>query len=80
MMALMISLSRVGCTMAYNTGYISISRLFPTQYVSTVMGLVNVVGHVFACFAPLVAEIEAPYPFIIFLFLLVVAFVMTRQV
>ena len=64
----LICLSRVGCTMSYNIGYVSVPRLFPTRFVATVYGIVNVIAHVFACAAPLVAEIEDPYPFSFFLF------------
>ena len=53
--------------MSYNIGYVSVPRLFPTRFVATVYGIVNVIAHVFACFAPLVAEIQDPYPFTVFL-------------
>ena len=43
--------------------YISVPRLFPTRYVTTVYSIVNLVSHIFACFSPLVAEITDPWPF-----------------
>jgi len=64
---LLICLCRIGVTMNYNIGYISVPRLFPTKFVTTVYGMVNVIAHLVACTAPLSAEIEDPYPFILFL-------------
>eukprot|EP00352_Strombidinopsis_acuminata_P000143 CAMPEP_0176341630 /NCGR_PEP_ID=MMETSP0126-20121128/2532_1 /TAXON_ID=141414 ORGANISM="Strombidinopsis acuminatum, Strain SPMC142" /NCGR_SAMPLE_ID=MMETSP0126 /ASSEMBLY_ACC=CAM_ASM_000229 /LENGTH=88 /DNA_ID=CAMNT_0017686563 /DNA_START=1371 /DNA_END=1637 /DNA_ORIENTATION=+ len=53
--------------MAYNIGYVSVNKLFPTKFIATVYGIVNMAAHVIACASPLVAEIPNPYPFIFFL-------------
>jgi hypothetical protein len=53
---IIICMARVGCTMGFNIGYISVPRLFPTRFVATVYGITNLVAHSFACLAPLVAE------------------------
>ena len=74
LLPIIICMNRAGSTMAYNICYISIPRLFPTRYVTTVYGLVNMVAHTFACFSPLVAEISNPYPFLVFVVLVTVAF------
>jgi hypothetical protein len=74
LLPIIICMNRAGSTMYYNICYISIPRLFPTRYVTTVYGLVNMVAHTFACFSPLVAEIKNPYPFLIFLALVALAF------
>ena len=63
--------------MIFNISVISVNRLFPTQFVSTAYGAVNLVAHVFACLSALAAEIPNPLPFAIFECLLVVAAVMT---
>jgi len=66
--------------MAFNIGYISVPRLFPTRYVSLVYAITNVVAHVFACFAPLVAEIPDPIPFLSLMMALVVMLVASYYV
>lgn len=73
LLPVLICLTRVGCTMSFNIGYISVPRLFPTRFVSNVYGIVNVVAHVFACFAPLVAEINDPYPFTVLIGFLMIS-------
>ena len=55
--------------MSGNINYISIPRLFPTRFVASMYGITNFVAHLFACFAPLVAEMREPYPFMIYLVL-----------
>ena len=54
---LIIAFCRIGGSMSYNIGYISVARLFPTEYVSTVFGIVNFVSHMITVGAPIVAEI-----------------------
>jgi hypothetical protein len=68
-----ICMARAGSTMSGNINYIAIPRLFPVRYVATLYGITNFVAHLFACFAPLVAEIKEPYPFIIYLVLIAVS-------
>ena len=63
---LTVCLCRVGSTMTYNMGYVSVTKLFPVKFTATVYGLTNVVAHICACFAPIVAEIKPPYPFLFF--------------
>ena len=53
--------------MAFNTVYVSNNRFFPTKYLASTYGIVNFVSHLFAVGAPLLAEVDDPYPFIIFL-------------
>jgi hypothetical protein len=57
MVPYLISICRGGVTMTFNIGYVSVKELFPTQYVATVYGQVNLVAHMFACTSPLIAEI-----------------------
>ena len=57
----------MGVTMAFNLGYISVPRLFPIKFQSTVYAVVNLFAHIIACAGPVVAEIPTPVPFITYL-------------
>ena len=57
--------------MQFNVTIICVNKLFPTKFVATAYGIVNLIAHIFACLSPLVAEIPNPYPFIMFETLLV---------
>jgi len=59
--------------MQYNVSVISVNRTFPTKYISTAYGVVNMFAHIFACFSSLMAEVPDPYPFIAFEVLIVIA-------
>ena len=74
LLPILICMARVGCTMGFNIGYISVPRLFPTRFVATVYGITNLIAHTFACLAPMVAEIKDPYPFTIFLLCIIASF------
>ena len=63
---LLVCISRVGGSMSFNIGYISVARLFPTEYVASVFGLVNFVSHLITVGAPIVAECPEPVPFVVF--------------
>ena len=67
MIPVFLCLSRMGVTMAFNLGYVSVPRLFPIKFQSTVYAVVNLFAHLIACFAPIVAEIPNPVPFIAYL-------------
>lgn len=58
--------SRIGASMSFNIGYVSITKLFPTQYVTTAMGAVNLVSHLITIGAPMVAELGEPIPMIVY--------------
>jgi len=62
-----VCLSRIGVTMAFNLGYISVPRLFPIKFQSTVYAVVNLFAHLIACSGPIVAEMPHPIPFIAFI-------------
>ena len=64
---IIICICRCGVTMTYNIGYVSPKELFPTLFIATVYGQVNVFAHIIACFAPMVAETTYPYPFLAYL-------------
>jgi multisubunit Na+/H+ antiporter MnhC subunit len=71
---LLICICRCGVTMTYNIGYVSPKDLFPTLYIATVYGQVNVFAHVIACIAPMVAETVYPIPFVAYLCAIGVSF------
>ena len=52
--------------MSYNTIFIIHNRLFPTIFVSTTFGIVNLFSHGVAVIAPLLAELKDPFPMLIF--------------
>jgi hypothetical protein len=62
----LVTFSRVGGSMSFNIGYVSVARLFPTQFVSCVFGIVNFVAHLITVGAPLIAEAPEPVPFVVF--------------
>ena len=62
-----VCLCRIGVTMAFNLGYISVPRLFPIKFQSTVYAVVNFFAHLIACIGPVVAEMDQPIPFIAFI-------------
>jgi hypothetical protein len=63
---LIILFCRIGGSMSFNIGYISVARLFPTQFVATVFGIVNFVSHIITVGAPIVAELDKPIPMLVF--------------
>ena len=63
---IIVTFSRVGGSMSFNIGYVSVARLFPTKFVTCVFGIVNFVAHLITVGAPLVAEAPELVPFIVF--------------
>ncbi len=66
---------RFGISMSFNTVYAGNNRLFPTKFLSTSFGIVNFISHILAIGAPLIAELEEPYPFWVFVGLCLIALV-----
>ena len=64
---IVIGFCRIGGSMSFNIGYISVARLFPTEFVSTVFGIVNFVSHIITIGAPMVAELSQPIPMTVFM-------------
>jgi len=59
-----LSLNRMGTAASYNLGFLTVTRMFPIDYNSTVVGYMCFVGHIFACFSALFAEFPEPWPFL----------------
>ena len=62
-----VCLIRMGVIIAFNVNYISVPKLFPTKYLSSVYSAVNLFAHFAACLAPIVAEIPSPVPQVAFI-------------
>jgi len=73
-----VTFTRIGGSMSFNIGYISVARLFPTEFVATVFGIVNMIAHMLTVGAPMVAEFSNPIPFTVFVGNAVVALVACR--
>lgn len=52
--------------MSNNLDYMSVSRLFPNEYVATVFGIANFFGYTLTIFAPICAELPEPIPMMTF--------------
>lgn len=63
---LIVAFCRVGSSMSFNMGYVSVAKLFPTEYVATTFGIVNLMSHLITVLAPMVAEVSKPIPMIVF--------------
>lgn len=72
-----IILSRVGNSMSFNTIYVTNNRLFPTTLMATSFGFANLVSHIVAIPAPMIAEITEPFPFIVFVLFTIFAGICT---
>jgi len=63
---MLVAFCRMGGAMSFNIGYVSVSRLFPTQYTTTVFGIVNFFSHLITIGSPIVAELPEPIPMVVF--------------
>jgi len=63
---MLVIFARMGGSMSFNIGYVSVSRLFPTKYVTSVFGIVNFFAHLITVGSPIVAEMPEPIPFVVF--------------
>jgi len=75
---IIVTLSRIGGSMSFNIGYLSVARLFPTEFVARVFGVVNLIAHLITVGAPMVAEIADPTPFRVFSANALVAIIVCR--
>jgi len=68
-------LARFGASMGLSGASIATMILIPTRIVSTAIGVCCFVAAVFSFFAPMVAELPAPYPMIVLLVLMTFSWV-----
>jgi hypothetical protein len=63
----LIIASRIGTNMSFNISYASNNKLFPTVFLATTFGIVNLISHIISIGAPMFAEIKDPLPFLAFI-------------
>jgi len=63
----------MGQKLAFCIGFISVSKLFPVKFQSTVYSIVNFMAHLVACAGPLIAEIPNPVPYLTFVIAMIVS-------
>ena len=63
--AISVFIAKFGFSQTWPANYISILLIFPTVLNSTTMGICNICARVCTMLAPLVVEIEPPYPMVI---------------
>jgi len=68
-----ILVTRFGASMAMVGAYLGIILLFPTQVVSTAMGICNFFGRLIAMLAPIITEVPPPWPMLSLLMLLLLS-------
>ena len=69
--AAFILVTRFGASQAIVGAYLGIVLLFPTQLVSTAMGICNFFGRFLTILAPLLTEVSAPWPMLTLVILLI---------
>eukprot|EP00347_Sterkiella_histriomuscorum_P010242 403377046 len=62
----MILLARVGMIFMMNVTYLAFSTLFPPIFAQTTFGFAKLIARIITILAPLIAELEAPSPMIVF--------------
>ena len=61
-----LMLTKLGVSSAFNLCFLVTAEYFPTMYSSSVFGACNVFARVMAIFAPLIAEVPAPVPMMVY--------------
>ena len=59
-------LTKFGVSSAFNLCFLVTAEYFPTMYSSTVFGACNVFARIMSIFSPLIAEVPAPLPMIVY--------------
>ncbi len=59
--------------MAFTTLYSTNNRLFPPQLLTSSFGILNLTSHIVAIAGPIIAEMQEPFPMLIFGILAAVA-------
>ena len=61
-----VLLAKTGINWLFSNCYICTALVFPTHLRSRAYGICNIMGRIITMFCPLVAEIDPPYPMIVF--------------
>jgi hypothetical protein len=72
---ILVLVSKIGISSAFNAVYLGNSVLFPTLFTATSMGICNIFARTASIFAPLVSTIPGVFPMYIALFLSAVTLV-----
>lgn len=62
-----IVLCRIGNSMLLNIMYVTNNTLFPTQFQASSFGILNFISHCSAVIAPIIAEMDDPLPFLVYI-------------
>jgi MFS family permease len=63
---ILVLLTKLGITSAYNLCYLATAEYFPIRYASTIFGQCNVIARFATILSPIIAEIEQPNPIAIY--------------
>eukprot|EP00347_Sterkiella_histriomuscorum_P023726 403333595 len=66
MISICLLLTKFGVSSAFNLCFLVTAEYFPTLYSSTVFGACNVFARIMSIFSPLIAEVAAPVPMIVY--------------
>ena len=66
LISLCLLLTKFGVSSAFNLCFLVTAEYFPTAYSSTVFGACNVFARIMSIFSPLIAEVPAPVPMIVY--------------
>ena len=67
-MPLLVGLCRFGIAGAFFGVWVNHTKMFPTLFVATSMGISNIITRVFVVASPMIAEVTYPIPVVIFTF------------
>lgn len=63
---LFILVAKFGISSAFNIVYVSHSEVFPVLFAATALGICNFITRIFTGISPILAQIEEPFPMVIF--------------
>jgi nitrate/nitrite transporter NarK len=74
---IMISLAKGGAKVSFDICYLANSIIFPAIFAGTAFGLCNIGAKVSTILSPMLAEVEAPIPMIVFSIIALIASVVS---
>ena len=76
-MPLYVIIAKFGISSAYLTLFIATVDVFPTLFCATAFGVVNFVATLVTILAPVIAEMKAPFPMLVYAILCLLGLVLT---
>lgn len=61
-----ILVAKFGISSAFNIVYVSHSEVFPVLFSATALGICNFITRIFTGISPILAQMEEPFPMVIF--------------